>query len=136
MCPPPIRVAGSSAGVPRVTAWDAAGEGRGLAVGGPARQIEVVFEPVDCLAQRVSFAAVPRARTAGLVNVAPQPFDLAVLALDFALLPLKLRDQLFARRRAPPHSHAIVIASYETKYKRKSTSSYPLAPSRTLEPAK
>jgi hypothetical protein len=54
-----------------------------------------------------------------------------LLPRDFALLPFQLGDQLLARRRAEPRSHASVIASCEIKYKRKPLSSRSLLPSRT-----
>jgi hypothetical protein len=44
---------------------------------------------------------------------------LASQPLDFALLPLKLRDQLFASLHLPLRLHASVMPRLSTKYKQK-----------------
>jgi hypothetical protein len=131
MCSLPIGEAGAPAAPPRATPRQAARERGRLSVSGSSRGIQVVFEPLDFLAQGVSFASVSIARFARAVLVATEPFDFVLLPRDFALLPFQFGDQLLARRRAPPRSHASVIASCEIKYKRKLMSSRPLSPSRT-----
>jgi hypothetical protein len=136
MRPTPIREASPPTGPPRPTPGQAARERRGLTMGGPSRRIQFVFEPLDLLAQRVPFATVPIARMSGSVLVATEAFDFALLPRDLLLLPLELGDQFLARRRAPPRSHAAVIASCGAKYKRKLTSSRPLSAARASRPAK
>lgn len=83
-----------------------------LAVHFAPRVIELIFEAFDLLPQRVPFIAVA-------IPVPIRSLVLASQALDFALLPLQLRDQLFTRRRVPLGLHASVMPRSSTKYKQK-----------------
>jgi hypothetical protein len=95
---------------PRRTAWDAARKGRRWSMQRPPRRLVFVFESLDLFPQFVAFLTVPIPILIRAFVLAPQPFDLPALLLDFTLLPLELRDQFVARRRAPSRLHASFMA--------------------------
>jgi hypothetical protein len=109
--------AGFAARPTRWTSGRAARERRGLAMPFPARFIEIVFEPINFLAQLVAVAAVPIPVTIGALVFAPQSFNLAPLAFELTLLPFELPDQLVAGRCAPSRVHAPVMARLKNLYK-------------------
>jgi hypothetical protein len=83
-----------------------------LSVQRPTSRIQFVFEPIDLLAQAITFTPVSHALPLGSVAFAPQ-------TLILALLPFNLCDQLLARRGAPTRSHTLVMPRVDRKYKRK-----------------
>ena len=74
--------------------------------------VELVFEAVDLLAQRVALLPVA-------IPVPIRPLVLAPQPLDFALLPLELGDQLLTRRGAPSRLHAPLMPRSLMEYKKK-----------------
>ena len=108
----PIRSARPPAGTSWRSRRGAARERGRLAIHLAPRVIELIFEVLDLLAQRVAFVAVA-------IPVSVRSLVLASQTLDFALLPLELGDQLFTRRRPPLRLHASVMPRLSTKYKQK-----------------
>jgi len=90
----------------------AARERRGLSVQRAPRIIELVFEPVDLLAQPVAFAPIA-------VPVAFRLFAFASQTLVLTLSPFQFGDQILARGRAPARVHGFVMPRVDRKYKRK-----------------
>jgi hypothetical protein len=127
MRPTSIRETGAPPGPARPPLGRTARKWGRLAVSGSTRRVQVVFEPLDFLTEDVSFAPISVAGLSSPLAVVTEAIDFALLPRDFALLLLELGDQLLARRRAPPRSHASVIAPCTKKYKRKRTSSRPFS---------
>jgi hypothetical protein len=91
----------------------AARERRGLPECRAPREVEVVFEPLDLLAQRVAFLSISIPILIRPLMLASQPFDLA-------LLPLELLEQFVPRRGAPLDTqHALLMPCSGEEYKRK-----------------
>ena len=110
--------------VSRATRWpsrDAVRERRGLPVQSALRFVEVVFDPVDLLAQLVAVASIPIAIPISALVLAPQSLDFTALAVELAFLPFELVDQLLAGRRAPSRLHAPVMARLKNLYNYKRT---------------
>ena len=88
--------------------------------------VELVFESVDLLAERVPLLPVAIPVAVRPIVLAPQSFDFALSPLKLrdqgvalALLPLQLSDQVVARRREPARLHAPVMPWSLLMYKRK-----------------
>jgi hypothetical protein len=77
---------------------------------GAAGAIEFVAQPLDLLTQLVTLVPIP-------IPIAIGPRLLAAQALDLALLPLELGDQLVARCGAPVRLHRSVMPRRATEYK-------------------
>jgi hypothetical protein len=108
-----IGATGLAARPTRRAARVTARERRGLPKRRAPRQIEVIFEPLDLLAQRIAFLTIP-------IPILIRAFVLASEPLDFALLSLQLLDQLVARRRAPfGPEHVSVMPRFGREYKLK-----------------
>jgi hypothetical protein len=91
----------------------AARERRGLSERRAPRQIEVVFEPLDLLAQRVAFLTIS-------IPILIRPLMLATEPFNLALLPLEFLEQLVARGGAPLRSqHTVLMPRSREEYKRK-----------------
>jgi hypothetical protein len=97
----------------------AAGKGGGLTMQRAPGVVEIVFEPVDSLPKLVSLLPIPIAVLVRTLLLTAQPLNLTALPIDLALLPFEFVDQLFARRRAPPRSHAPLMPRLDCEYKRK-----------------
>lgn len=74
--------------------------------------VEVVFEPIDLLAQLVAVATIPVAVPIRALNLAPLTFKLA-------LLPFEPFERLVAGHCAPARVQAPVMARLKTLYKSK-----------------
>jgi hypothetical protein len=74
------------------------------------RVVQVVFETVDLLAQRVPLAPIA-------VPIAIGPLVLAPQSLNLALLPLEFGNQFIACGRPPSREHAPVMARLSKRYK-------------------
>ena len=79
--------------------------------------VEVVFEPIDLLAQLVAVAPVAVAIPIRTLVFPSQSLDLTTLAFEFAFLPFELLDQLVAGRRPPSRLHPAVMARLKNLYK-------------------
>lgn len=107
-----VGTARASSRAARGTLRSAARERRRLAGHLPARVVELIFEVLDLLAERIAFVAVTIPVPIRSLVLAPQP-------LDLALLPLELGDQFFTRCRVPLRLHASVMPRLSTKYKKR-----------------
>jgi hypothetical protein len=106
-----IRSTGAPAGSPRGPRRGPTRERGRLPIHLTARVVQLVFEPVDFLAEGVALLPVP-------IPIAIRPFVLAAEPLDLALLPQQLRDQFLAGCGEPPRLHATVMPRLRTQYKR------------------
>jgi hypothetical protein len=88
----------------------AAGKRRRLPMQLALGAVQIVFQPVDPLAQLIAIPAVPIAIPIGALVLAPQPLDFLALPFKLALLALEFLDQLFTRCRSPTRLHAPVMA--------------------------
>jgi hypothetical protein len=74
--------------------------------------VEIVFEPVDLLAQLVAVASIP-------VTIAIRPLMLPSQPIILALQALKLGDRFLARGCLPARVHVPVNGTFENLYKYK-----------------
>ena len=75
-----------------------------------ARFVEVVFEPIDLVAQLIAVASVPIAIAIRTLVLAPQTLVLALQSLEFG-------DQFLAGGRVPSRVHVLVMARSRNLYK-------------------
>jgi hypothetical protein len=106
-----VRAAGAATRASRCSHGSATRKRGGLSIHLAAGVVELVFEAVDLLPQRVALLPVA-------IAVPIRPFVLAPPALDFALLPFELGDQLVTRRGAPARLHASVMPRSPMQYKK------------------
>ena len=119
MGPSAVRQTGFPSRAAGWTAWRASRKGRGLAMQRAPGVIEVVFEAVDFLPQLVSLLPIAIPVSVRPLMLPAQLLNLTALPVDFALLSFELRNQLFARRRAPRDSHASLMPRLDHAYKGK-----------------
>jgi hypothetical protein len=85
-------------------------ERRRLPMQRAAGLVEVLFEPIDFLPERVALASIP-------IAIPIRPLVLATQTLNFTLLPLEFGDQFFTGGGVPSRVHAPVMARLSKRYK-------------------
>jgi hypothetical protein len=115
----PVRDSRFAPGTARRPPRRAPRERRGLVMPRASGLVEVVFEPIDLLAQLVAVSTIPVAVPIRALVLAPQALDLTTLTLDLALLPREFVNQLVACRGSPSREHASVMPRLKNLYKYK-----------------